>query len=229
MQRRGRYHALEKERTILLRCESLEPPMSLVGQTRRFDDRCRMTLWPARADMAGSPGDVAEVPLPDSCSAANRYLFDHLVGSTEQREWDGNAKRVGGFQIEDQLGLHRLLDRQIGWLLALENTASIDAALMVRVRKAVSIADQAACHDVLAKWVHRGHRVAGGQCDNLLAPAIEEWITAYDQRAGSQSRQGCEDRIEVALGARLQDMKLQPEGAGRRLQVSRQGLGVGGI
>src|SRR5947209_19704447 len=40
MQRRGRYHALEKERTILLRCESLEPPMSLVGQSRR-----RRTLY----------------------------------------------------------------------------------------------------------------------------------------------------------------------------------------
>jgi hypothetical protein len=26
MQRRGRYHALSKERIILLRCESLEPP-----------------------------------------------------------------------------------------------------------------------------------------------------------------------------------------------------------
>jgi hypothetical protein len=30
----GRYHALAKERTMLLRCESLEPPMSLAGQTR---------------------------------------------------------------------------------------------------------------------------------------------------------------------------------------------------
>ena len=63
--------------------------------------------------------------------------------------------------------------------------------------------------------------MAKGQCGELLAPAIEEWITADYERAGSQSGQGCEDRIEVALGARMQDMKLQPEGAGRRLQVSR--------
>ena len=27
----GRYHALAKERTMLLRCESLEPPMSQLG------------------------------------------------------------------------------------------------------------------------------------------------------------------------------------------------------
>src|SRR5262245_40648986 len=31
MQRRGRYHASAKERTMLLRCESLEPPMSQLG------------------------------------------------------------------------------------------------------------------------------------------------------------------------------------------------------
>src|SRR5262245_19685905 len=38
MQRRGRYHALPKGRTMLLRCESLEPPMSEVGQSRSFGD-----------------------------------------------------------------------------------------------------------------------------------------------------------------------------------------------
>src|SRR5262245_39264478 len=31
MQRRGRYHASAKERTMLLRCESLRPPMSQSG------------------------------------------------------------------------------------------------------------------------------------------------------------------------------------------------------
>src|SRR4029453_19034293 len=122
---------------------------------------------------------------------------------------------------DDQLGLHRLLNGQVGRLLALENAASVDADLTVRVRKAVSIADQAACHGVLAKWVHRGHRVARGQCDELLAPAIEEWITADYERAGSQSGQGGEDRMEGGVGARVGGMKLQPEGAGRRLQVSR--------
>jgi hypothetical protein len=32
MQYRERYHALAKQRTMLLRCESLEPPMSQMGQ-----------------------------------------------------------------------------------------------------------------------------------------------------------------------------------------------------
>jgi hypothetical protein len=33
--------------------------------------------------------------------------------------------------------------------------------------------------------------------------------------------QGCEGVIDIALVARSQDMKLKPEGAGRRPQVSR--------
>jgi hypothetical protein len=33
---------------------------------------------------------------------------------------------------------------------------------------------------------------------------IEEWIVARQERAGSQLEQACEDRIEIALAARLQ-------------------------
>src|SRR5262245_10449413 len=37
MQWRGRYHGLAKERIMLLRCESLEPPMSQLGHVRQID------------------------------------------------------------------------------------------------------------------------------------------------------------------------------------------------
>ena len=65
------------------------------------------------------------------------------------------------------------------------------------------------------------------QCGELFAPAVEEWIAADHEPACPQLGQGCEDGIEVALGARMQDMELQPERARRRLQVSRYGLGDG--
>jgi hypothetical protein len=61
------------------------------------------------------------------------------------------------------------------------------------------------------------------------ASAREECFAADHEPAGSQLDQGCEDRIEVAIGARMQDMELELEGAGRRLQVSRLGLGNNGI
>jgi hypothetical protein len=40
-------------------------------------------------------------------------LFDHLVGAREQRRWHSNAKRLGGFHIDDKLETSWLLDRQI--------------------------------------------------------------------------------------------------------------------
>ena len=112
-------------------------------------------------------------------------------------------------------------DRQVGWLLALENAAGVDAGLTVRVRNTAAVAHQAAGRGELAILVDRRHRVANRQRGELFAPADEECIGADHERAGSQLDQGCEDRIEVAFGAGMQDMELQPEGAGRRLQVSR--------
>jgi hypothetical protein len=47
-------------------------------------------------------------------------LFDHLVGNGWQKRWNREAERFGGLQVDHQLYLGRLLDGQIGQLLALE-------------------------------------------------------------------------------------------------------------
>jgi len=43
----------------------------------------------------------------------------------------------------------------------------------------------------------------------LLAPAAEERIGADDERAGLQLDQGGENAVDLALGARPQDMEVQ--------------------
>jgi type I restriction enzyme R subunit len=58
----------------------------------------------------------------------------------------------------------------------------------------------------------------------LFAPADEHCIGCDHERVGSQLGEGCKYRVEVVLGAGIQDMELQPEGAGSRLQVSRYAL-----
>jgi hypothetical protein len=57
----------------------------------------------------------------------------------------------------------------------------------------------------------RGQRMAEGQCGELFSPAGEVCIGANHKRIGSQLNQGCEGVFYVVLGARLQDMDLQPE------------------
>jgi hypothetical protein len=52
-------------------------------------------------------------------STATR-TFDHLIGAAEQRNREGEAERLGGFEVEDQLDFHCLLDRQVGRLGTVE-------------------------------------------------------------------------------------------------------------
>jgi hypothetical protein len=54
------------------------------------------------------------------CAAAETVVFDHLVGSGKQRLWNAETKRFGGLEIDDQLDLDGLLDRQISRFVTFE-------------------------------------------------------------------------------------------------------------
>jgi hypothetical protein len=65
------------------------------------------------------------LPIGDVAASSIHELFDHLVGATEQRQWKWEAQRFCGFQVYYKIDLRGLLDRQIGWFCALQNSASI--------------------------------------------------------------------------------------------------------
>src|SRR5665811_1245996 len=136
---------------------------------------------------------------------------------------------LGGLQVDDQFDFGNLLDRQVGGLLALEDTAGIDANPTERIRKTASVAHQAASLGELAKMVDRGYRVADRQYGELFKPATEECIAANHEPARSQLDQLCEDTIELTFGAGIQYMELQPEGTSCCLHLLRVGLGKSGI
>ena len=60
-------------------------------------------------------------------------LFDHLVGAAEQRERERDAERFRGLEVDDKLDLYRLIDGQLGRLLALEHSRGVDANLAIGV------------------------------------------------------------------------------------------------
>ena len=105
-------------------------------------------------------------------------LFDHLVGTAEQRDWEGDAERLGSLEVKDQLDFRRLLDWQIGRLFTLQNSTSIDADQTVRIGKTASIAHQATSRDKFSVWINRRHRMACCQRDELIRTCVEERIVA---------------------------------------------------
>jgi len=140
-------------------------------------------------------------------------LFNYLVRAGEQRRRYGEAKRLGRREIDYQLDLRDLLDRQVSRLLTLENPAGVDAHHTPTFRNTGAVANQAARHGELTGWVDRGHSVAKRQCGELFAVVGEECVSADHKCAYPQLHQGCKDRIEVAFGLRMQDMDLQSESA----------------
>ena len=129
-------------------------------------------------------------------------------------------------RLIDQLELGRLLDRQVGGLLALENAAGVDANLAIRLCNAGSVAHQTAGRGVFAPIEDRRYRVARRQCDQLIAPAVEERIGGDKERASALLRKDREGRVDATFAAGLHDMNFFPDGARRCLQVFQLDLSI---
>src|SRR5947207_13131160 len=70
----------------------------------------------------------------------NLQLFDHLIGAGEERRGNVDADRLGGFQIDHEIELGCLLDRQLAGLIVSEDAADIDAGLTMRINEVRTIA-----------------------------------------------------------------------------------------
>src|SRR5213080_3051784 len=69
----------------------------------------------------------------DRTSLRLAHLFNHLVGASKHGRRQVEAKRLGGLEIDDQLILGRRLYRQVGRLLALEDTIDVASGASERV------------------------------------------------------------------------------------------------
>src|SRR6516225_1039226 len=79
--------------------------------------------------------------------------FDHLVSAGEQRCGNFDAERLSRLQVDDEFESSRQLDRHLGWFLAVEDAADVDARLAKLVRKVRSVAHQPTSFGKLAPMV----------------------------------------------------------------------------
>src|SRR5947208_38736 len=102
----------------------------------------------------------------DRTSLQLAHLLDHLVGSDKQRRWDGQAERLGGFEVDRKLELGRPLNWKIAWVRAPEDAIHIACRPGVLIRAIDAIGDQAAGRNDGAKCIDRGHAILGCERDD---------------------------------------------------------------
>src|SRR5665213_3005629 len=71
-------------------------------------------------------------------------LFDHLVRRGEERRGDGDAERLRSLQIDHQLELGWVLDRQVGGVRALQAAVDIGCRTTKQVRLVDAVRHQPA-------------------------------------------------------------------------------------
>jgi hypothetical protein len=103
--------------------------MTARGQNR-LSEECPRRV---RFTYLNEPTSIAATFAAGQCQTAtyawqqNAALFDHLVGERKQLVGDFEAKRFRGPEIDYEVKFRGLLDRQVDWLLAFENAASVVA------------------------------------------------------------------------------------------------------
>src|SRR5215218_10818744 len=112
-------------------------------------------------------------PLQSGASTSRAVSFDHLIGALLKMQWHIESERFGGPEVEHQLELRRLYDRQVARFGALENSASVDTRLAIRIRQAGAVANQAAGSHVFAPDIGRRYAMLRSQSDDPVAVAVE--------------------------------------------------------
>ena len=89
--------------------------------------RCRLSQNGVQEKLTKLWVDRCLQHLGERPAALSGTLFDHLVGKGKQAFRNGEAERVGGLQVNDQIKLGNLLDRKIARMLTLEDAPGIGA------------------------------------------------------------------------------------------------------
>jgi hypothetical protein len=108
--------------------------LSALGQERTSPRLLSNVRFAPKADIANLPRYVRFVPQADIRIAAKPPLLNYLVGTQQERLGHGEAKGLSSRQINDEIELCRLLDREDGRLRAAQNLVDVVRGTSEQVR-----------------------------------------------------------------------------------------------
>src|SRR5262245_58459843 len=112
---------------------------------------------------AGAASGHAAAAPPSSVMNWRRVIRS-LVGESEKLIGNAEAECPGSCNIDNQLKLGGLHDRQIGGLRAFENPGGILRDSTIEFDNVDPVAHQAAAGCILANFVDCGHPMTGCEC-----------------------------------------------------------------
>src|SRR5260370_982275 len=83
-----------------------------------------------------------------------RILLDYLIRPLQERRRDRQSESLGGLEVDDQLELGGLLDRQVGRLGALENLIDVNRRALPGAIDVRSVAHEPASIDKVPPRKH---------------------------------------------------------------------------
>ena len=88
----------------------------------------------------------------------NSVLFDHLVGGSKLRRRNGQAERLGGLEVDDELELGRRLNWQIGGFRTAKDAVDVIRGAAKQVANVRPITYEPVPH-VSSRWVDGRHPI----------------------------------------------------------------------
>src|SRR5215471_21097909 len=113
----------------------------------------------------------AEVALADRCRVGS---LDDVIGSEQQRLRDGETDLLGRLEIDDELELRRLLDRNIAGLGTFQNLVHIHGGAPVQVGNVHAVRHKNAGFYKITLVVHDGELLLYRKFCNLCSLRTED-------------------------------------------------------
>jgi len=141
-----------------------------------------------------------------------------LVRSQQHRLRDGEAERLGGFEIDDQLELGGLFDGEIGRLRAPEDFVHLDRSAPEQIGEIRAIAHQATRLRMIPSREKRRESVPDGQLGDSFSRSHVGAKAEHDNGLCVLASDRREGVLQVRASPRRHSPKVQLERARRLLQ-----------